>query len=298
MNSKQRTYGILGVDYQDEGFRAIGVREADVNPYLAILDRQTMFAQASVASKVLSASKLRQSTPEELVEALNGRAITSKPVDEDGEGEIAMGLLPYPNINAFKREVINIEGGKELRAFTFDKESNRIEVYAWRILGGEFGDTTGSTLVNLLSAEEGYAYDRYITKSNLKGVLRNGTVISLMSQEEQDREWAQHKNYVPTSHLERITIGGTALFAPDLVEEAESYAEKVVMENVETEEEIRLTCEWYPDGDTLCGAPTTHARTPQLAGVCDDCFGLREARDTQEVEPVVAKKKAKATKKR
>jgi hypothetical protein len=282
MNSKQRTYGILGVDYQDEGFRAIGVREADVNPYLAILDMQTMFAQASVASKVLSASKLRQSTPEELVEALNGRAITSKPVDEDGEGEIAMGLLPYPNINAFKREVINIEGGKELRAFTFDKESNRIEVYAWRILGGEFGDTTGSTLVNLLSAEEGYAYDRYITKSNLKGVLRNGTVISLMSQEEQDREWAQHKNYVPTSHLERITIGGTALFAPDLVEEAESYAEKVVMENVETEEEIRLTCEWYPDGDTLCGAPTTHARTPQLAGVCDDCFGLREARDTQE----------------
>ena len=79
MTTKERIYGTLGVDYQDEGFQAVGALEADVDPYLAARQRFEMGIQYRDSTKeILSASKLRQSTPTELVEWLNGRVVTAE----------------------------------------------------------------------------------------------------------------------------------------------------------------------------------------------------------------------------
>jgi hypothetical protein len=90
------------------------------------------------------------------------------------------------------------------------------------------------------------------------------------------KEWADEwkSNYAPTSHLERLTVGGTVLF--------DELREELDLRNAAVEVEITPAqpqeCEWYPDGETLCGKPLTHARTAKLAGTCDTCFAAREAR--------------------
>lgn len=38
-------------------------------------------------------------------------------------------------------------------------------------------------------------------------------------------------------------------------------------------------CEWYPHGEIVCGKAITHAPTADLAGVCEQCFNLRTARE-------------------
>lgn len=92
------------------------------------------------------------------------------------------------------------------------------------------------------------------------------------------KEWADEwkSNYAPTSHLERLTIGGTAMFDLD------DLRKEIDLSKVAAEPEITLTksqtCEWYPDGEKICGELITHPHTPQQVGTCDACFAAREAR--------------------
>ena len=148
--------------------------------------------QYDATTKTLSASKPHQSSPQQLLEWLEGRPVT--------DAEAKVGVVPYPNIKAFSRELV----GDELRAFIM-KDGKRTEVYAFRIVGGEFGSSGAETVVNLLSTEDGYEYDRTLTKSQKRELAE--------VPEAWDDEWIS--KYVPTSHVERITVGGTAFFAPE-----------------------------------------------------------------------------------
>jgi hypothetical protein len=205
--------------------------------------------------EILSASKLRQSTPTELVEWLNGRVVTAE--------EAKVGVKFYPNVNAFQREVVD----EEIGAFAV-KKGIRTEVYKFRVVGGDFGCSGAETLVDMLSTEESYAFDRTLT------VEREPSV-----QVEYDDEW--ESKYAPSSAPDRFTIGGTALF--------DELKEEIALDKLAEQPEIILSpaelakqkCEWYPNGEVECGAPVTHARTSQLAGVCDNCFTSRnETKET------------------
>lgn len=252
MNSKERIYGTLGIDYQDSGFKAVGAAEAGVNVLQAMADFAAMSSQMPEKSAV-SASKSRQSTPIEILEWLNGRTATPS--------ELKEGILPYPNKKAFVRELV----GEELRAFIVKKEV-RTEVYRYRVVGGEFGTSDRTTLVNMLPGEAGQGFDR---------VLMEGKETSIPL--EYDDEWESH--YSPVSNPDRFTVGGTALFD-------ELRDEIALVKLMQEEPEIELSpselakqrCEWYPDGEHLCGAPITHARKRNLAAVCDACFAARELR--------------------
>jgi hypothetical protein len=80
--------------------------------------------------------------------------------------------------------------------------------------------------------------------------------------------------YVPTSHFERLTVGGTALF--------DELREAIALDKATAEPEIKLAqpqvCEWYPDGETRCTYAPTHAATKTNGAVCDRCYAAREAR--------------------
>lgn len=199
MTSKQRTYGILGVDYQDSGFHPTGA-PLGVDTRVAQFEMQAMRCQSDSTKKALSASKPRQSTPKELQEWLEGRPVTA---DEE-----KVKVLPYPNLKVFSRELV----GDETHAFVIKKDE-RTEVYAFRVVGGEFGSSGEETTVNLLSTEEGYAFDRL--GGTLHAILRDGTVVSPSQVEFNDREWR--------------TKGATT-FAPST--SIDNY---------------RVTTHWYPD---------------------------------------------------
>jgi hypothetical protein len=253
MNTKERIYGKLGVDYQDEGFKAVGALGAGVDPAIAARQRFEMSRLYDSAKKVLSASKLRQSTPAELVEWLGGRSVTAE--------EARVNVLPYPNVNVFKREV----AGEVIRAVSVKNDPNTkeevaTEVYNMRVVGGEFGYSGAETTVSMLTTVEGYEFDRSIF-----------TERETITPEEFDDEW--ESKYTPTLHLERLTVGGTALF--------DELREAIELDKATVEVEVALAqpqvCEWYPDGEHLCTEKLTHARTRQQAGTCDACFAAREA---------------------
>lgn len=192
MTSKQRTYGILGVNYQDSGFRPTGA-PLGVDTRTAQLEMQAMRCQSDSTKKALSASKPRQSTPKELREWLEGRPVTA---DEE-----KVGVLPYPNLKVFSRAFAD----NELRAFVV-KDNKRTEVYAHRIIGGEFGSSGSETTVSLLSAEEGYEHDRL--GGTLHAILRDGTVVSPSQEEFNDREWGTKgaSTYAPSTSIDNYRI--------------------------------------------------------------------------------------------
>jgi hypothetical protein len=107
------------------------------------------------------------------------------------------------------------------------------------------------------------------------------TVADYIRMTQEDKTWkdsaakqAAESNlcYVPVSSITRIIVGGTALL------EAKEMQEEVQEKVTKQDAEVALECEWYPDGETLCGKPTTHPRTAKLASVCDACYNLREQR--------------------
>lgn len=81
--------------------------------------------------------------------------------------------------------------------------------------------------------------------------------------------------YTSTTHVERMSIGGNALF--------DVLRESIEIMKASAEPEITLAqpqvCEWYPDGETQCGAAITHAASKYKAGTCNACYAAREARD-------------------
>jgi hypothetical protein len=97
------------------------------------------------------------------------------------------------------------------------------------------------------------------------------------------KEWADEFKctFAPTPHVDRITIGGTALL-DDLRREIElskaAQEPEIVLSSASLEKQA---CEWYPDGENQCGAPITHAATQYKAGVCDSCHAQREKRDRE-----------------
>ena len=150
-------------------------------------EQEAMAAQYDSTTKALSASKPHQSSPQQLLEWLEGRPVT--------DAEAKVGVVPYPNIKAFSRELV----GDELRAFIM-KDGKRTEVYAFRIVGGEFGSSGAETVVNLLSAEEGYEYDRSITAKH-----------EPTTPKEYDDEWVGH--YAPSTSIDNYRV--TTHWYPD-----------------------------------------------------------------------------------
>jgi hypothetical protein len=249
-SNKEKTYGTV----TDYGFKPVPHTREEALEYL---ERSEEWESLS---KVLSASKPRQSSPEELVyHFLEG--------EKPNAAETAMGIPVYPNVKAFNREVIDVEDGKEIRAF-FIKGGKRVEVYAFKVLGGEFGDSTGSTLVNLLPELDGV--NPWKSEN-----------VEVRAQE----DWTAPEDYynAPSSHDNyRISSGGGSVF-----EDEEAEAISSVYEMVENNDLENKICEWYPDHTKVCGKPATIAKSsdyPHSAFLCADCALLREKRDNTAYE--------------
>ena len=157
--------------------------------------REAMAKQYDSTKQVLSASKPHQSSPQQLLEWLEGRPATST--------EEKLRVAPYPNKKVFNRELV----GEELRAF-FIKNEERTEVYTFRVVGGEFGSSGAETLVNPLSAYEGYAYDRVLTKSQARELAEEP--------EAWDDEWVGH--YEPSTSIDNYRV--TTHWYPDEEEQS------------------------------------------------------------------------------
>ena len=184
MNSKQRTYGVLGVDYHsNEKFGTSGGTNVEAQQQL-----YAMRSQQDPTKKALSASKARQSLPEELLEWLNGRPTT--------EQEEKVGVVKYPNLGVFQRELV----GNTMRAFYTHKDSEgndvRTTVYAYDVVGGESGSSGKETVVNLLSTRDGYEFDRVLTKSQARELAE--------VPEAWDDEWLE--TYAPSTSVDNYRI--------------------------------------------------------------------------------------------
>ena len=142
-------------------------------------------------SIMTSADNLRgrkgQSTPEELCAWLNA----------------------IPKKRSFKSEV-------EVRAV--DKnlvtaDANGKPLYAFRYVGGLPGTYIGGDEARLLAPPQTRVGIN--SPSRVIQYLDNGNTIKVSTEpiKEYADEWAC--TYIPTSHVERITVGGTALFAPE-----------------------------------------------------------------------------------
>lgn len=185
--------------------------------------------------------KLRQSTPEELSAWLND--------------------MPKRTFSlAVQRTGMN----KEIRAV----EAEDKMLYAFRYLEGTPETYIGGDEVRPFDPPQFKRGD--YSPSHVVQYFDNGNDIHRKPVDFKEYRDELESKYIPTSHLERLTVGGTALF------------DELKAEIAALEPEIKLaqpqTCDWYPDGDTPCLNPITHPRTKTLAGTCDSCYAEREAR--------------------
>ena len=132
--------------------------------------------------------KLRQSTPEEICAWLND--------------------IPK---RSFKSEVLVDGEDKLLR--TTDKAGNLL--YGFRYIEGLPGTYIGGDEVRPLDPPQ-----LAVGKNSPSRVIQyfdqgNNYKRKPVELKEWQDEWEQAKRYVPTSHVDRITIGGTALFVPE-----------------------------------------------------------------------------------
>jgi hypothetical protein len=189
----------------------------------------------------------RQSTPEELCAWLNAMSKRSFTLSVKSEG-------------GSKKIIATDKAGKVIYGF----------LYA----GGTPGAYIGGEEARLLDRPQTYLASD--SPSRVIQYFDNGNTIkhAPVEAKEYADEWRINSTYKWTPHVERLTVGGTALF--------DELKEEVELIKVCAEPEIALVqtqaCEWYPDGETVCGKPITHAATKKLAGTCDTCHALREAR--------------------
>ena len=130
--------------------------------------------------------KLRQSTPEELAAWLND--------------------LPK---RSFKSEVATEGDDKTIHT----TDAKGVLLHTFRYVGGLPGTYQGGEEARLLDLPQ-----RTLglnTPSRVIQYFDNGNAIKVNTEpiKEYADEWAC--TYIPTSHVERITVGGTALFAPE-----------------------------------------------------------------------------------
>jgi hypothetical protein len=153
------------------------------------------------------------------------------------------------------------------------EDSKGVPLYAFRYVGGLPGTYIGGGEIRPFEppqTERGAGTDSRVVECivpTLESAHREPVVM---------QEWLDegYSAYVPTPHLERVTVGGTALF--------DELRETIELDKATVEVEVSLAqpqvCEWYPDGEHLCTEKLTHARTRQQVGTCDACFAAREAR--------------------
>lgn len=196
----------------------------------------------------------RQSTPEEMCEFLNNGRL------KDGN--------PY-NVEKYIHEVVTDGDDKLLKVYYADGHP----LYGFRYVGGLPGTYIGGDEVRLQTSPQtklaANSYSRVVEFYVPAKPEKAREVAPLVEYEDEGLG-----NYVPTSNVSRITIGGTALFDP-LEAEVDSENYKLA----ESPAPAPQTCEWYPDGENLCGEPVTNAATKTLAGVCDSCYALRQQRE-------------------
>ena len=130
--------------------------------------------------------KLRQSTPEELSAWLNN--------------------MPK---RSFKSEAVATGGDVLIQ--TADAKGNPL--HSFRYVGGLPGTYIGGDEARLLAPPQTRVGIN--SPSRVIQYLDNGNTIKVSTEpiKEYADEWAC--TYIPTSHVERITVGGTALFAPE-----------------------------------------------------------------------------------
>ena len=130
--------------------------------------------------------KLRQSTPEELGAWLND--------------------LPK---RSFKSEVVTEGDDKIIR--TTDAKGNPL--HSFRYVGGLPGTYIGGDEARLLAPPQTRVGIN--SPSRVIQYFDNGNAIKVST--EPTKEYADEfiSHYIPTSHVERMTVGGTALFAPE-----------------------------------------------------------------------------------
>ena len=130
--------------------------------------------------------KLRQSTPEELAAWLNN--------------------LPK---RSFKSEAVATGG--DVLIHTADAKGNPL--HAFRYMGGLPGTYIGGDEARLLAPPQTRVGIN--SPSRVIQYLDNGNAIKVSTEpiKEYADEWVC--TYIPTSHVERTTVGGTALFAPE-----------------------------------------------------------------------------------
>jgi hypothetical protein len=151
-------------------------------------------------------------------------------------------------------------------------DSKGVPLYAFRYVGGLPGTYIGGGEIHPFEppqTERGAGTDSRVVECIVPTPERAYREPVVM------QEWVDegHSAYTPTLHLERLTVGGTALF--------DELREAIELDKATVEVEVALAqpqvCEWYPDGEHLCTEKLTHARTRQQAGTCDACFAAREA---------------------
>jgi hypothetical protein len=145
----------------------------------------------------VGASKPRQDTPEEMCAYLNGE--TEAPGFYD----------KLPQYGGLRHEVVTDGDDKLLRC----TDAKGTLLYAFRYIGGFPATYIGGEEVRPLALPQFTvglnSPSRVVQYFDNGNKLRHAPVEPM----EYADEWAC--TYIPTSHVERITVGGTALFAPE-----------------------------------------------------------------------------------